>query len=180
MNEKSVIDYVHKEYKTSENLVQNNGFFSLNWTKASVLRIIELLQLDTTQKEDCAWIGCGDAREVLSIATLYPNVQFTAMDINRDAIILAKQKLKLLKLKNIKILYKDALKERKKYTHVYSSALAGDAFYDHLKKISKKNLCMLSRMWRNMSAEDFTNERKVQVCISGSGEKKTLIAKQLK
>tara|TARA_Y100000748_G_scaffold276037_1_gene252159 strand:- start:21 stop:566 length:546 start_codon:yes stop_codon:yes gene_type:complete len=179
-NTKNIIAHVYKQYKWEETLVQNNGFFSLNLTKASVERIIDVLQFDKTTEEECVWIGCGDAREILAIATLYPNIKFTTMDINKDAITVAKEKLRILGLKNVSILYKNALKERKKYTHVYSTALAGDELYQHLLKISKKNLCMLSRMWKKMEQNKFMNERKTQVCISGSGEKKTLIAKQLK
>jgi len=174
-----VISHVYKQYNVEESIVQNNGFFSLNLTKGSVKKIIDVLQLDDTKEEEFAWIGCGDARELLCIATLYPKMKFTAMDINKDAINIAKQKAKLLKLNNVKILYKNALHEQTKYTHVYSTALAGDDLYKHLACLSEKYLCMLSRMWTNVEG-NFVDERKAQVCISGSGEKKTLIRKQFR
>jgi cyclopropane fatty-acyl-phospholipid synthase-like methyltransferase len=172
-----VITYVYSLYKAHESLVQTNGFFSLNLTKASVIKIMDLLDFGHDQKESCLWIGCGDAREVLCMAMLYPNVHFTAVDINESAIHVAQAKFELIGLKNINIEYKDALLiSEGKYTHIYSTALAGVELYDHIVQLCPKTLCMLSSMWKH-SNSSYSVEKKAQVSLSGSRERKTLICR---
>ncbi len=175
-SQKEVIAHVYKQYSRDDNLVQTNGYFSLNLTKASVEKIIQLLNFSPETEQTCAWIGCGDAREVLCLAALYPNVKFFANDINEFAIHIAKQKLKKLNLKNVEIEWKNAFDINNKFTHVYSTAIAGEMLYQHIQTLAYKNICMLSTMWRNIHNADF-DEKKAQVTISGSGERKTLVSR---
>ena len=141
-----IINDTYSIYTKEDELCQTNGYFSLNMRKSSVSVIIELLDLkNCTKKDSVGWIGCGDGREMFCAAQSFPDISFTGIDINVHAIDVAIRKQQMLNIRNVTLKHEDILNSETKYSHVFSSAIAGPKFYLHLHKICTKRLCMLKQ-----------------------------------
>lgn len=161
---------IYSKYSREDNLCQSNGFFSLNLTPSSIPKIVKLLQLE--EATSVGWIGCGDGRELFCIASIYPQIHFTGIDVNAHALDIARRVAKTIDIKNVSLRNMNALNDFTKYSHVYSTAIYGNELYDHLQSISTKKLCMLKCMWHSLPIE----YQQFTVRISGSNEQRQLIA----
>ena len=164
---------VYSYYSREDALCQTNGSFSLNLRVGSIPAISRLLSLKAG--DTVGWMGCGDGRELFSIAMNHPDVQFCGIDINEHAIRIANRTLGLLNLKNVKIRCEDIMNHFDTYSHVYSTAIGGPDLYEHVYSLSKYKLCMLREMWSPLPA---THEKET-VRISGSGERRQLVCKAI-
>ena len=72
-------------YTREDELCQTNGHFSLHLRKSAVAKIEELLRLEADAR--VGWVGCGDGRELLSIALRHPHpdVAFDGYEVNPQA-----------------------------------------------------------------------------------------------
>lgn len=167
---------VYRMYTRDDELCQTNGCFSLNLREAALPEIDRLLALHPG--DSVGWVGCGDARELLSFAKRYPHVDFEGFDVNECALAVAHRVVASLDLKNVSLFHRDfttTIFETPRYTHVYSTALAGPQLYAHLRKACTRRLCMLDRMW----LEKKNKHAVASVRISGSGERRELWAKTI-
>lgn len=161
-------------YTRNDDLCQTNGHFSLNLREAYLPEIDRLLALRSG--DSVGWVGCGDARELLSLAKRYPDVSFEGFDVNECALSVAHRVVASLGLQNVSLRHCDfTATEGLRYTHVYSTALAGARLYAHLRTACTQRLCMLDRMW----LETKDGHAVASVKISGSGEQRELWAKNL-
>jgi SAM-dependent methyltransferase len=165
---------VYAMYNEADRLPETNGYFSLALRPAACQAIVELL--DLTPGSRVFWGGCGTGQEVISIALAYPDVQFVAVDMNLDAISVAKRKIAEIggSLSNLVVRLSNMMNEpRNNYSHVYSTAVVGSHLYAHLRWLaSGRILCMFkSPMWEG---EKGGNVRTVK--LSGSGGQKQLLA----
>lgn len=137
---------VYRRYTREDALVQTNGFFSLNLRVSAVKSIIRLL--DLTADSVVAWVGCGDGREVLSVAKEFPRVQFHAFDINADALRVARRVAASEGVSNVAFHHTNFVDVPRgaSFTHVYSTALAGPALYARLAEACTRRLCVLGEM----------------------------------
>lgn len=120
------------------------------------------------------WVGCGDAREMFTVAMRHPSILFHGCDINRDALIVAERVATSLNLANVSLECVDALTMRnKKHDCVYSTALAGVEFYHHLFTLTAMRLYILKEMSCHLS--DGKSVRTLKVKLSGSREQRTLV-----
>ena len=161
---------VYRYYSREDGLCQTNGHFSLNLREGCLNAIDELLAL--TPGNTVGWVGCGDGRELLSIATRYPDVSFFGYEINDAALNIAKRVLKTVQLSNVTLYHCDFTTKSDIYTHIYSTALSGPKLYDHLRHACTHRLCMLDKMWTD---KNLLFDRQ-SVRISGSGERRRLLA----
>lgn len=167
---------VYRMYTRDDELCQTNGHFSLNLREAALPEIDRLLALQPG--DSVGWVGCGDARELLSFANRYPDVNFEGFDVNECALSVAHRVVASLGLKNVFLCHRDFTAtafETPCYTHVYSTALSGPRLYAHLRNACTRRLCMLDRMW----SEKKDGHAVASVRISGSGERRELWAKSL-
>ena len=161
----------HKYTKTDE-LCQTNGYFSLNLRKKAVRDIIELLELDTVAT--VAWVGCGDGRELLSVAKEHPETQFDAFEINEVALHIAQRVAKAEGVTNVRLHYQDflTLSPDAQFSHVYSTAISGQKLYDKIFQASSRKVCVLKEMW---SEQGFSQKKSATVYLMGSGERRQLV-----
>ena len=167
-----VVNRIYSLYKRDYNMCQSNGFFSINLTKKSVESIITLL--DLRKSNTVCWVGFGDGRELFSIASLHPDVLFLGYEINSCDFEIANMILKNLEIPNVTIHNENALGCEQRFSHVYSTAIAGPELYNHLYNMTFYKLCMLESMWT--SQENFEKQEKASVTLSGSNEKRQLIS----
>lgn len=162
---------VYRRYTREDALVQTNGFFSLNLRASAVKSIIGLL--DLTCDSVVAWVGCGDGREVLSIAKEFPSVQFHAFEINADALRVARRVAASEGVSNVAFHHKSFVDAPRgaSFTHVYSTALAGQALYARLAEACTEKLCVLSEM-RPCGSPPIAA---TTVRLMGSGEQRQLV-----
>ena len=165
---------VYKQYSRNDELCQTSGYFSLNLRKGAIPNIQKLLKL--TADSVVAWVGCGDGRELLSIAKIHPDVKFIGYDINESAICIARRVMLAERLRNVTLHVVDFMCVNERFSHVYSTALAGSALYAHLRNACEDRLCMLKSMWMNDCPEDYQS---AIVYLSGSGERKQLLCAQV-
>lgn len=167
---------VYRRYSREDALVQTNGFFSLNLSANSVERIVGLL--DLAANSIVAWVGCGDGREVLSVAKQFPEVEFHAFEINTDALRVARRVAMSEGLSNVAFYHQDFLEMPRGtvFSHVYSTALAGPGLYARLVEACTERLCVLHEMcppmWRKAAAI-------ASVRLAGSGEQRRLVCVHL-
>lgn len=161
----------YNRYKQGDDLCQTNGHFSLNLRKKHVDDIDRLLAL--SPGNTVGWIGCGDGRELFSMAMRYPCVRFQAYDINELALQVARRVLRELALQNVVLIFGDFLTSQPtpKFTHVYSTAISGPELYRSLEVSCTKRLCMLETMW--MDGRELADDIAC-VKLSGSGEQRLL------
>lgn len=164
---------VYPMYTRADDLCQTNGHFSLNLREAALPEIDRLLAL--RPGDSVGWVGCGDARELLSFAKRYPDVTFEGFDVNECALFVARRVVASLGLQNVSLRHCDftATETVRRYTHVYSTALSGPRLYAQLRRACTRRLCMLERMW----SEKKNGHAVASVKISGSGEQRELWAK---
>lgn len=185
-------ELARKAYKTlsAAECPGNGGGGALALTFKSVEQICKLLDLASRRKSSILWIGCGDGREVLAVATLFPLCHIDAVDINEDCIALCKAKLKKLKEQEqqkfrVTFATKDAmdidLATVEKYHCIYSTAVVNHAFYTQLVNFavaSKRRgvrLCMFRDMWSGINLTQASSfENSLSVNLQGSGARKTL------
>ena len=159
---------VYSRYTREDNLCQCNGYFSSNLRRKSVDAILNLLHL--TSASSVCWVGCGDGRELLWIAQQHPEVQFTAFEINADALRIARRVADIEGIENVKLYNEDFMTCSKTFSHVYSTALAGPRLYAALFSACSLRICLLREMW---DAQVDGMER-ANVQIAGSGERRQL------
>ena len=122
-----------------------------------------------------AWVGCGDGRELLSLAKKYPKVHFIGYDINTFAISIASRVMSTEGIHNVTLLNIDFMSVEDKFSHIYSTALAGPIFYAHLVKQCTCKLCMLKQMWLITPSD----VEVATVYLCGSGERRQLWSARL-
>ena len=160
---------VYKQYSRADELCQTSGYFSLNLREGSIPKIEQLLHIESDSK--VAWVGCGDGRELLSIAKRYPLTKFYGYDINEFAISIARRVLLAENLQNVELYTLDFMNVHEYFSHVYSTALAGPKLYAHLRNVCNQQLCMLKPMWMKNCPLGYES---ATVSLSGSGERKQL------
>ena len=163
---------VYRRYTREDALVQTNGFFSLNLSADSVQRIVDLLDLGADSI--VAWVGCGDGREVLSVAKEFPEVQFHAFEVNGEALRVARRVAMSEGVSNVAFHHQDFLELPRGtlFSHVYSTALAGLPLYTRLAEAYTERLCVLHemcpRVWRKSATV-------APVRLAVSGEQRRLV-----
>lgn len=160
----------YKYYTREDALCQTNGYFSLNLRPKCVDSIDRLLQLSDEKK--VGWVGCGDGREMLSIATRYENVSFHGYDINESALHIARRVMNMLGITNVSLQHRDFMTVSDSFTHIYSTAIVGPEFYAHLVNCCTQRIVWLDVMQTFVNGE---SDRET-VRLSGSGEQRQLIA----
>ena len=126
--------------------------------------------LDINPNDTVAWVGCGDGRELLSLAKMYPEARFIGYEINEAALSIANRVMSTEGIENVSLLDIDFMSVHLKFSHIYSTALAGPALYAHLRKQCTHNLCLLKQMWLLPPK----NPRVATVYLSGSGEQRQI------
>ena len=164
---------VYSMYGREDSLCQSNGFFSLNLTEKSIPKVVELL--DIQKNESVAWIGCGDGRELLTIAREYPDNSFIGIDINDSALDIAKRVLNTLQIKNVELHLMNAFDLKKEYSIVYSTAIYGPELYMHLHSLAIRKLCMLRHMWSQLPLQIPDNFTRKSIHLSGSKQQLQLV-----
>lgn len=162
---------VYRLYGRDDCLCQSNGYFSLNLRQGALHEIDRLLELRPGDR--VGWVGCGDGRELLSLAGYHPGVRFEGYEINEAALRVASRVLTTLGLQNVSLFYRDFITVANdvQYTHVYSTALAGPMLYDRLRLACTQRLCMLDKMWTVKKGRE---HNVATVRIAGSGEQRAL------
>lgn len=165
--------HVYGRYSREDALCQSNGYFSLNLRPAAVERIVELLQL--RRGASVAWVGCGDGRELLSVARRHPDAVFDAFEINGCALDVARRVARVEGVTNVTFHHEDFLRAARRplYTHVYSTAVAGPQLYAQLAQACSGRLCVLREMW--VGGTDATELQTATVRLMGSGEQRQLV-----
>lgn len=171
----TLMKIVYAKYTREDSLCQSNGFFSLNLTPKSISRIEALLDLNepVAFEKRIGWVGFGDGRELLCLATAYPSIRFVGFEINQSAVAIAKRVLGQLQLPNVDLRHEDAMHSTETFTHVYSTAISGPELYARLRNMSSYKLCMLDIMWEKKIPAD---SLKAVVYLSGSRERRQLVA----
>ena len=164
---------LYGRYTRDDELCQTNGYFSLNLRKGAVQKIEEMLELD--ESATVAWVGCGDGRELLSIAKGHPETYFDAFEINKHAIDIAQRVAQAEKLTNVRFHYIDFLTypPEKRFTHVYSNAIAGPELYNRIFQACSQRVCVFKEMW--VSGVGFSVKKSVTVHLMGSGGRRQLV-----
>lgn len=159
---------VYSRYTREDDLCQTNGYFSLNLRRRSVDAIDGLLRL--TAASTLGWVGCGDGREVLSIAKRHPETQITAFEINKDALGIALRVASLENVKNVEFRNEDFLTCNGTFSHIYSTALAGPPLYAALFSKCSMRICVFREMW----GDEVPGMEHAVVFLAGSGERRQL------
>ena len=156
------------------------GYFSLNYTPASVLTITTLLGLEEGEK--VLWVGAGDGREALSVALLHPGCRIVAIERNEALVNIAQRVQESLSVPNIRFEHADAmhLPSTEGFTHVFSTALSGDRFYEMLCRMLRpaQRAILLTEMWRGK--RQTIAEETATIMLSGSGGRRQLRAATIK
>ena len=138
--------FVHK-FKNEITCSGNAGGSTLQLTPKSVHTVRELLGLNARSDTRILWIGCGEGAEVRNLALQCPLLHIDAIDILDDCIEIAKAlKTKLendfhFRFPRLRFACENALTytpemlESKQYSCVYTTAVAGDAFYDQVYRL---------------------------------------------
>ena len=94
------------------------GSYSLNYTPASVLTIMNLLGLE--EGECVLWVGAGDGREALSVALLHPGCRIVCLERNEALVGIAQRVQASLSVQNCRFEHADAmhLQSTEGFTHV--------------------------------------------------------------
>ena len=141
---------VYSSYDTEADSLAALGGFSLNYTPASVLTITNLLGLE--EGECVLWVGAGDGREALSVALLHPGCRIVCLERNEALVGIAQRVQASLSVQNIRFEHADAmhLPSTEGFTHVFSTALSGDRFYEMLCRMLRpaQRAVLLTEMWR--------------------------------
>uniref|UniRef100_A0A0N4ZJY0 Methyltranfer_dom domain-containing protein n=1 Tax=Parastrongyloides trichosuri TaxID=131310 RepID=A0A0N4ZJY0_PARTI len=89
-------------------------------------------KLESTEKTECLDVGCGSGFHVFELAQMYPNSHFTGLDITKEAIELANNKLKNKhdNLKNVTFINMDAAKMKKEWDNKFDWITIFDACHD--------------------------------------------------
>lgn len=164
---------LYNRYNKDDELCQTTGYFSLNLRKGAVQTIAQLLDLDAAST--VGWIGCGDGRELLSIAKEYPNAQFDAFEINEAALRIAQRVANAENLANVHFHHMDFLRfpDHKQFSHLYSTAISGQDLYQKLFRACSHKICVLREMWQ--AGHGFAKKNVASVRIMGSGEQRQLV-----
>lgn len=165
---KTNMSSAYRYYTREDGLCQTNGYFSLNLREKCLDSIDRLLQLSDGMR--VGWVGCGDGREMLSMALRYKNVSFHGYDINEAAIRIATRVLGATGLTNVSLHNCDFMTISEEFTHVYSTAIAGPELYAHLANSCTIRICVLGGM---LMGETYMKET---VRLSGSGEQRQLVS----
>ena len=165
-------------YTREDDLCQTNGYFSLNLRKSAVAKIERLLNIGAGAR--VGWVGCGDGRELISVASRYPDAVFDGYDINPHAISIARRVALKMGLANVTLHEADfeAVSLPRPYTHVYSTAISGRALYMRLHDATDGVLCVLRSMWDEEWKT--TDMRVATVHLAGSGEQRQLCCARVK
>lgn len=163
---------LYHRYNKEDELCQTIGYFSLNLRKGAVKTIAELLDLDATST--VGWVGCGDGRELLSIAKEHSKTQFDAFEINEVALGIARRVAEAENVRNVRFHHMDFLRfVDKQFSHVYSTAISGQDLYQKIFTACSRRICVLKEMWQ--SDHGFTKKHVSTVRIMGSGEQRQLV-----
>ncbi len=135
---------VYRYYTREDGLCQTNGYFSLDLREKYLDTIERLLRLSDGKK--VGWVGCGDGREMLSIAIRYKTVSFHGYDINESALKIAKRVLDAVGATNVTLHNCDSMTISDCFTHIYSTAIAGPELYAHLANSCTNRICVLDVM----------------------------------
>ncbi len=174
----AIAKMVYGTYNEADRLVETNGCLSLNLRPGACQSIATLLDLNDGDR--VLWIGCGTGPELITMAIAHPTVRFVGIDVNDDAVRVAKRKIDDIShpLDNLRIVVADAFAyvADEPPTHVYSTAVAGPSLYDHLRRLAGHGvLCMLKNpMWQG-----HVGGRIAPVRLCGSGERRELMAMSL-
>lgn len=165
-------------YTRADDLCQSNGYFSLYLRKGAVAKIEELLQLEAGAR--VGWVGCGDGRELISVALWHPNVAFDGYEVNPHAMAIARRVARQAGIDNV--VFHEADFETaplsQPFSHVYSTAISGPSLYARLHDATDGVLCVLRTMWsRDWKKTDL---RVATVHIAGSGEQRQLLCARVK
>jgi cyclopropane fatty-acyl-phospholipid synthase-like methyltransferase len=163
--------HAYKCYTREDALCQTNGFFSLNLTQKSADALAEYLRFQAG--DTVLWAGCGDGRELLTVASKFPRVSFVGCDLNEHAIRIARRVQSVVKADNVDLRCEDVMNVHQEYDRVYSTALAGPEFYSHLFRLAKKTVCMFREAFPHMERTEMTDCLAVR--LSGSREQRTLV-----
>ena len=98
---------VYSSYDTEADALAALGSYSLNYTPASVLTIMNLLGLE--EGECVLWVGAGDGREALSVALLHPGCRIVCLERNEALVGIAQRVQASLSVQNIRFDHADAM-----------------------------------------------------------------------
>ena len=128
------------------------------------------------------WIGSGDGREALSIAMLNPGCQIVCVEQNSDLVSIARRVKASLSVENIRFEHADAMRlpSTVGFTHVFSTATAGDDFYEKLCAMLRptQRVVLFDHMWRG--DRPTIAPETASITLAGSGERRQLRAATLR
>lgn len=159
-------------YRREDELCQTNGHFSLNLRKSAVPEIERLLGLVPGAR--VGWVGCGDGREVISLAMSHRDVVFDAFEINPHAMEIARRVAREAGVENVSFFghaFEEVTPDRT-FSHIYSTAIAGPQLYARLYAAAEQKLCVLRSMW--LPEWDSRDVTVATVRLAGSGEQRQL------
>ena len=176
-----VVRRVYTLYDAESDALQAaTGSYSLNYTPASVHTITTLLRLEDGVR--VLWVGAGDGREALSVALLHPECRIVAIERNAALVNIARRVKASLSVPNIRIEHADAthLPSIQGYTHLFSTALSGDAFYRKLCGMLRptQRAVLFAEMW--CGKQPTIDVRTATIPLSGSAGRRQLRAATIK
>lgn len=106
------------------------AYFNINYTGRSRTRMSNLMNL--VRSDSVLWIGAGSGADCHEVATNHPNVEFHALEIDPSTEMHTLRKLRNLvfELKSAEEFLHELNKSPRHFTHVYTGAYSGPAFYD--------------------------------------------------
>ncbi|CEF68728.1 Winged helix-turn-helix DNA-binding domain and Methyltransferase domain-containing protein [Strongyloides ratti] len=126
------------QYSSYENFYANMSAFSESLHKEHLKpNIVPLSEMDkkleSKEKVECLDVGCGDGFHVIELAHHYPNATFTGVDVTKNAIEIAEQKLKQQNNKNLKnavFINMNAANLKEEWTNKFDWITIFDACHD--------------------------------------------------
>ncbi|CEF59879.2 Winged helix-turn-helix DNA-binding domain and Methyltransferase domain-containing protein [Strongyloides ratti] len=126
------------QYSSYENFYANMSAFSealhKKHLKPSIVPLSEMDEkLGSEQKMECLDVGCGDGFHVIELAHLYPNSNFTGVDITKHAIEIAEDKLtheNNKSLKNATFINMNGAQLKEEWTNKFDWITIFDACHD--------------------------------------------------
>ena len=172
---------VYRRYRRADDdLCQSNGHFSLNLREGALDALDALLRI--SDGDVVAWVGCGDGREMLSLAKRHPGARFHGYDVNACAVAIAERVAASEGLRNVALRacdFRAVPGTAAAFSRVYSAACTGcAALYGRIVGACRPGgrVCMLREMWAACAEElrEMDERAEAEVRLAYSGERRRL------